>query len=257
MASNPPEERRVLLRMRQGDDRKLLGEWLADEPGYFPVIADSNDAFNAEFDCVVLDAETVEAAGADLSARRRMEPVFLPALLVLPEGRALETLDRLPGHVRVSIDDTIDAPIRRPVLRNRLDTLVRAREYAEQLDRSRDRYHRLLELLPEAVLLLRDGTVEYVNEASIHLLAREEPDLVGSDPVQFVDDSDRHALARFLRDLEAGQRQDGVRVTLTTDAGPVPVEVRGVRLYEEQADAPLLQLLVRDLRPIEEPPDPR
>lgn len=260
MSSNPRAERRVLLRMEEGADRRLLGEWLADEPGYFPVVADSTDAFNAEFDCVVLDTETLSEAGTDLSARRRMEPVFLPVLLVLPErneGAAFEALDRLPSHVRESIDDTIEAPIQRRVLRNRLDTLLCVREYAEQLNRSRDRYHRLLELLPEAVLLLRDGAVEYVNEASIHLLAREEPDLVGTHPVQFVDPADRQALARFLWNLESGHRQDGVRVTLTTDAGPVPVEFRGVRLYEEDAETPLLQLLVRDLRNIEEPAELR
>lgn len=260
MASSPPEERRVLLRMREGENRRLLGEWLADEPGYFPVVADSNDAFNAEFDCIILDTATLREAGDDLSARRRMEPVFLPVLLLLPkrsQGSALEALEKLPGHVRGSIDDTIEAPIQKQALRRRLDTLLRAREYAEQLNRSRDRYHRLLELLPEAVLLLRDGMVEYVNEASIHLLEREEPELIGNHPVRFVDEPDRQTLARYLRQLEDGRGETAVRVTLSTAAGSVPVEVRGVRLFEESEDAPLLQLLVRDLRNIEEPPEPR
>lgn len=258
MASSPPEERRVLLRMREGENRRLLGAWLADEPGYFPVVADSNDAFNAEFDCVILDTMTLREAGDDLSARRRMEPVFLPVLLLLPkrsQGSALEALERLPGHVRGSIDDTIEAPIQKRALRHRLDTLLRAREYAEQLNRSRDRYHRLLELLPEAVMLLRDGMVEYVNEASINLLKREEPELIGSHPVRFVEEIDRQALARFLRALENGRGQDGVRVNLATDTGEVPVEVRGVRLFEENEEAPLLQLLVRKLRTVEEPPE--
>ena len=259
MVSNPPAERRVLLRMQAGANRRLLGKWLADEPGYFPVVAESNDAFNAEFDCIIIDTATLREAGDDLSARRRMEPVFLPVLLLLPEqrrGNALEALEERPGHVRGSIDDSIEAPIQKRAFRHRLDTLLRAREYAEELNRSRDRYHRLLELLPEAVLLLRDGMVEYVNEASIRLLEREEPALIGSHPVGFVEEADRQALARFLRDLEDGRGQEAVRVSLATEAGTVPVEFRGVRLFEEGVDAPLLQLLVRDLRHIQEPPGP-
>lgn len=256
MASNAPEERRVLLRMHEGENRRLLGDWLANEPGYLPVVADSNGAFNAQFDCVILDTATLQEAGTDLSARRRMEPVFLPVLLLLPKrnsGNALEALEQLPGHVRGSIDDTIEAPIRKRALRHRLDTLLRAREYAEQLNRSRDRYHRLLELLPEAVLLLRDGMVEYVNEAGIHLLGREEPELIGGHPVLFVDDGDQQALARFLRNLAAGENEDGVRVRIKTTEERVPVEFRGVRLFEEGVEeSPLLQLLVRDLRTVEE-----
>lgn len=246
--------------MREGENRRLLGEWLADEPGYFPVVADSNDAFNAEFDCIIIDTTTLREADGDLSARRRMEPVFLPVLLLLPrqsQDSPLEALEHLPGHVRGSIDDTIEAPIQKQALQHRLDTLLRAREYAEQLNRSRDRYHRLLEMLPEAVMLLRDGMVEYVNEASITLLEREEPELIGSHPVRFVVEAERQALARFLRDLKNGRGQDAVRASLATEAGTVPVEFRGVRLFEENEEAPLLQLLVRELRNVEEPLEPR
>lgn len=256
MRSNPSEERRVLLRMREGENRRVLGEWLAAEPGYLPVVADSNEAFNAEFDCVIVDTETIRQAGDDLSARRRMEPVFLPVLLVLPKASGasgLDALEQLPEHIRNCVDDTIQAPIREPVVERRLRTLMRTRDYAEQLVRSRDRYHRLLELLPEAVLLLGDGQVEYVNEAGIQLLGREEPELVGSHPTLFVDRADRHALARFLYDLAEGRAEGGVRVTVPVDGEPVPVEFRGVRLFEEgEEESPMLQLLVRDLRTVEE-----
>jgi PAS domain S-box-containing protein len=185
-----------------------------------------------------------------------MEPGVLPVLLVRSKpsnASGVETLDQLPEHVRDCIDDTIQAPIREPTLGRRLDTLLRLREYAEQLTRSRDRYYRLLELLPEAVLLLSDGRVEYVNEASIKLLGREEPELVGSHPTLFVDNADRHALARFLYDLRDGRAEGGLRVTVSVGGEPVPVEFRGVRLFEAgEEESPMLQLLVRDLRTVEE-----
>lgn len=257
MATSPPDERRVLLRMRDGENRRLLGEWLADEPGYQPIVADSDDAFNAAFDCVVVDTATLPKSGDDLAARRRMEPVFLPVLLLLPKrsgGDALQALEELPGHVRGSVDDTIEAPIRKRALRHRLDTLLRAREYAEELNRSRDRYHRLLEMLPEAVLLLRDGAVEYVNEAAISLLDREEPHLIGDHPVSFVTDEDREALARYLRALRDGRGEAGLTVEILADGERVPVEFRGVRLFEEeQDDEPLLQLLIHEAETVDEP----
>ncbi|MEF8828113.1 MAG: PAS domain-containing protein [Halolamina sp.] len=261
MGRNPSDERRVLLRMREGEHRRVLGKWLASEPGYLPIVADSNEAFNAEFDCVIVDTETLRQAGDDLSARRRMEPVFLPVLLLRSKPSSageLGTLDQLPEHIRDCVDDTIRTPIREPTLERRLETLMQARRYADQLIRSRDRYYRLLELLPEAVLLLNNGQLVYVNEAGIQLLGREEPELIGSHPTLFVDQADRHTLARFLYALAEGRAEDSVRVTIPVDGVPVPVEFRGVRLYEEGEDeSPLLQLLVRDLRTVEEALEPR
>lgn len=257
MADSPPEQRRVLLRMRDGENRRLLGEWLADEPGYQPIIGDSDDAFNAAFDCVIVDTATLPESGDDLAARRRMDPVFLPVLLLLPKrtgGDALQALEQLPGHVRGSIDDTIEAPIRKRTLRHRLDTLLRAREYAEELNRSRDRYYRLLELLPEAVLLLRNGAVEYVNEAAISLLNREEPSLIGDHPISFVTEADREPLARYLRELRAGRGEAGVQAEIVVDGDRIPVEFRGVRLFEEDIDGePLLQLLIHEAETVDEP----
>lgn len=256
MVDSPPEERRVLLRMRDGENRRLLGEWLADEPGYQPIVGDSDDAFNAEFDCAILDTATLPKSGDDLAARRRMEPEFLPVLLLLPKrtgGDALQALEQLPGHVRGSVDDTIEAPIQKRALRHRLDTLLRAREYAEELNRSRNRYHRLLELLPEAVLLLRGGATEYVNEAAISLLGREEPDLIGDHPIAFVQESDRETLARYLRELRDGRGDGGVQVELVAGRERVPVEFRGVRLFEEgENDEPLVQLLIHESETIDE-----
>lgn len=256
MADNPPDERRVLLRMRDGENRRLLGEWLADEPGYQPIVGDSDDAFNAEFDCAILDTATLPGSGDNLASRRRMEPVFLPVLLLLPKrtgGDALQALEQLPGHVRGSVDDTIEAPIQKRALRHRLDTLIRAREYAEELNRSRDRYHRLLEMLPEAVLLLRGGATEYVNEAAISLLEREEPELIGEHPIAFVPESDREALARYLRKLRDGHGEGGVQVELVAGREHVPVEFRGVRLFEEgEDDEPLIQLLIHKAETVDE-----
>ena len=136
----------------------------------------------------------------------------------------------------------------------RSDTLLRAREYAEELNRSRDRYHRLLEMLPEAVLLLRDGATEYVNEAAISLLEQEEPHLIGEHPLSFVTDDGREPLARYLRELREGRGEVGVQVDLNRDGERVPVEFRGVRLYEEETDEePLIQLLVHEAETVDEP----
>lgn len=251
MSSDFPAEQRVLLRMRDGENRRLLAEWLADEPGFFPVVADSNDAFNAEFDCVFLDAPTLTEAGSDLAARKRMEPTFLPALLLVPErigGDVFESLDRLPQDVREGLDETIEAPIRKRELQRRLQTLLRAREYSKQLNRSRERYHRLLELMPEAVLLVRDGAIDYVNEAAIDVFACTEPKLLGHAVTDFVIESDRQSVARYLRSVTNGSHGEGAFATLQRATGEYPVEFRGARMFEdEESEEPLVQLIVRSL----------
>lgn len=253
MSSEFPAEQRVLLRMRDGENRRLLAEWLAEEPGFFPVVADSNDAFNAEFECVFIDAATLTDAGGDLAARDRLEPTFLPVLLLVPErigGDVYESLERLPKDVREAIDETIEAPIRKRELKRRLQTLLRAREYSKQLNRSRERYHRLLELLPEAVLLVREGAIDYVNEATIELFDADEPALLGHAVTEFVDDSDVQTVARYLRAVERGAHEEGSYALLTSGREGTPVEFRGARMFEdEESDEPLVQLIVRSMRP--------
>lgn len=256
MSSDFSAEQRVLLRMQDGENRRLLAEWLADEPGFFPVVADSNDAFKAEFDCVFLDAATLTDAGGDLAARDRMEPTFLPVLLLVPErvgGDVYESIERLPEDVRETIDETIEAPVRKRELRRRLQTLLRAREYSKQLNRSRGRYHRLLELLPEAVLLVREGAIDYVNEAAIDLFAREEPDILGRAVTDFTSGIDREPVARYLWAVERGDRTDGMQASLETGDRPTPVEMRGTRLFEsEESESPMIQLVVRNLQTVTE-----
>lgn len=251
MSSDFPAEQRVLLRMRDGENRRLLSEWLADEPGFFPVVAESNDAFNAEFECVFIDAATLTDAGSDLTARNRMDPTFLPVLLLVPErvsGDIYESLDRLPQDVRETIDETIEAPIRKRELRRRLETLLRAREYSKQLNRSRERYHRLLELLPEAVVLVREGAIDYVNEAAIDLFDTGEPELLGRAVTDFVAEDDLQNLARYLRAVENGTDPEAAFATLLTNDRETPVEFRGARMFEdEESEEPLVQLLVRSL----------
>jgi PAS domain S-box-containing protein len=253
MSSDFPAEQRVLLRMRDGENRRLLAEWLADEPGFFPVVADSNDAFNAEFECVFIDAATLTEAGGDLAARDRMEPTFLPVLLLVPErigGDVFESLERLPNDVSEAIDETIEAPIRKRELKRRLQTLLRAREYSKQLNRSRERYHRLLELMPEAVLLVREGAIDYVNEAAIQLFGADEPDLLGHAVTEFVAENDVQTVARYLRAVELGSHEDGSFAVLQRGADGTPVEFRGARMFEdEESEEPLVQLIVRSIRP--------
>lgn len=242
------DERRILLRMADGEDRRLLAEWLSEEPGLFPVVAQSDDALNATFDLCFVDAASVRGAGAAIAARKRMEPTFLPCLLLVPERMsesAEQALARLPDDVTDAVDDVIHAPIRKRELKRRLRTLLRARDYSRTLERSRGRYHRLLELTPEAVFVCRDGTIDFVNEASIHLLGHEEPTLVGSALLEYVDEADQQTVARHLRHVREHRSTDFVEARLrSAGGGTVPVEIGGGHL---DGDDPATQVLVRDV----------
>lgn len=247
---NDPDEHRILLRMRDGADRRLLAEWLANQTNYTPVVADSNDAIDEAFDLCVVDTATIEDAGSALEARRRMEPTFLPCLLMVPERTGAssdEVLANLSKPGSMVVDEVLTTPVQKRALSQRLGTLFRMRELSQRLNDSRNRYHRLLEVMPEGVLVMRDGAIEYVNESCLSLLNAEEQELLGTGVLDVVAADQRGQVGEHLRRIEEGERPGFVETTLqATDGETVPVEVGGVRLVDDTSGASV-QVVIRDL----------
>lgn len=97
----------------------------------------------------------------------------------------LELLTALGRHVAVAVENA------------RLFELVRSAE---------TRYRTLFLDLPLAAFVLDDaGRIRSTNPAATRLLARAEPDLVGSPLVELAHPGEREALGRMLADLRAGR----------------------------------------------------
>lgn len=252
-----PDPFRVLLLLAESENSRLIRAWFEGEPSYEVVTGDHRTVIaDGAFDICLVDLPTLRAIGEQVAAgKRSVEPVFLPVLLVIHSqyaADASEVLARLPDELAAPIDDVIIAPVRRLELHRRIESLRRSRRFSLELAESRERYRRLVDLTPEAVLRLRGGTVSYVNAAGCELVgAGDESDVVGRPLGEFVQPSDRERLERYLSDLSPvtgtgpsplDDRQDDsgdvefVEVELrTVTGGSVSCELAGVRVDREDA----------------------
>lgn len=78
----PDDDSQVLLFMRPGRDRELVGEALGDR---FRVDATTDvEALEATFNCCVFDAHEFNRVAGSIQRRRELaDPVFLPFVLLL------------------------------------------------------------------------------------------------------------------------------------------------------------------------------
>lgn len=135
------------------------------------------------------------------------------------------------------------------------DSLLRVERYAveckragEALGESEERYHRLVEISPSAILVHSEGEFVLVNDAAVKLLgATGAEQLIGKPIVGFVHSKDRRAVQEGVRKSAAqGQSTPFVkRKLIRIDGTVVNAEVAvNVCCYR---DKPAVQLLIRDV----------
>jgi PAS domain S-box-containing protein len=272
--SAPDETGRVVLLLPEGEDRRLLARALADT-GHDVTVAGDAGGLPATFDCCLVTETTLRGAAAALRERRAAaEPTPLPCLLVSQATGSLggrsrgsrgrtDPLARLDESLAALVDDAVVPPLRETSLRRRVASLVRTRRLALALSASEERYRSLVELLPEAVLLLREGRVVYANRSAVALLTgRSEADggrpaddaglaLADASPGPladrpFEDFVDGPAAAAVARSSLAEATGEFVEVGLRSlDGRPLTAELaaREVRVGDEA----FVQAVVRDM----------
>jgi PAS domain S-box-containing protein len=114
-----------------------------------------------------------------------------------------------------------------------------------QLRESEERYRRLVELSPDAVLVVTRGELLYVNAAGVRLFgARDAEELLRTPPLDLVDPGQRAQAAEHLDDDAAATIQVQTRM-LRVDGTPIEVEISCARVnFDGQ---PAGQLLIRDV----------
>jgi PAS domain S-box-containing protein len=108
---------------------------------------------------------------------------------------------------------------------------ITERNQAEQaLRESEDRYRKLVEILPDAVILHRDGKIIYLNPAAVRLMKAEHAeDLLGRSILDFVQPGYREMVhSNIVKDL-SGQTTPPMELQMSrVDGSLVVVEGRGV-----------------------------
>jgi PAS domain S-box-containing protein len=163
---------RLGLVFPSGEDRRLLVKRLGDA-GYEVVTATSVAELPA-VDCLVIAPNALQRDRTALADRREAsDPVYLPVLLVVADRGTGDPLSGLSAALAGLVDDAVVAPVRGAELDRRVEGLLRARRLSARLEESRDRYQRLLAVLPEAVLLLDGRRIRYCNAVADRLLGRQ------------------------------------------------------------------------------------
>ena len=122
---------------------------------------------------------------------------------------------------------------------------ITGRKQAEQaLRESEDRYRKLVEISPDAVILHRDGKIIYVNPAAVRLAgARLAEELVGRDILDVVSPEYRTEVqANIIQDLAGATSPPMELRILRVDKKPVMVEGRGVATSIDGSPAVLVAL---------------
>ncbi|PTX97962.1 PAS domain S-box protein [Opitutus sp. ER46] len=194
---------------------------------------------------------TAPTAGGRL-LRRMVVPIVLLPLLINGLERATERYGVIPAGFGWLLDGAISVYLLGIVVLLTARSLHRAdearRTALEQMAQSEERYRRLIEMSPDAIVVKSRGAIEYVNPAAVRLLgATSAGELVGRSPLDYLHPASRAALDPKLCSLLVhGQsiqpteqriiRRDGAALDIEVAAAPVDFHGRRVA-----------QMVLRDL----------
>jgi len=183
------DEPRVLLFMRSGRDRSLLGETLGER--YHVETTTDVGTLETEFDCCVFDAPEFNRVGGTLQPRRdTSDPAALPFVLLVSEDDAA-TAD---AEVWEYVDDVVELPVTKAALYARIGNLIERRRTAVRLAEREARLERTVDDLalkeramdeaPIGITIAEpeeeDAPLIYANEGFEKLTGYDES-VVGSD----------------------------------------------------------------------------
>lgn len=278
----------VVCSIRGDRDRELLVEWLESVDRVTVSTATPEELVFVPFDLCIVDQPTLKTVGDQLLDRsQRAQPVVLPCLLVATGRQTSQSRGEpavVPEEYQSLVTDVIKPPIRKAQLRRRLDVLLEIRQQSRQLASSYAHHRQLLELLPEAVFVIAEGTIQYANTAAECLLGASEQHLLETKFLDYIASEDRSTAADLLDPetaaaaagthrpafVELGLRVDGESVAIEAAATPVGLEEDAVqlicrdmternereeqlRLYQMAMDEATIGITITDARELDNP----
>ena len=125
-------------------------------------------------DLILLDLLMPELDGFEVCRRVKASPQWGDIPIIVLTG--LDDVDDYTRAIDCGADDFMTKPFTFEVLLARVRGYLRARRAMIELRQSEDRYRRLVELSPDAILVHCDGRIVFVNKAGMGLLGATAPD---------------------------------------------------------------------------------
>lgn len=150
MKTDPPESRtadrpgtasapvRVLPMLSHAGNQQVLADWVQQQERYEIVSEGSSGVVEADFDIIILDAESLREYETEIRERKADASVFLPVLLVSTE--ATDDPLNTPGQREAEpalwqfVDECLLTPINTAELQRRLEALARVRNQSITLE---------------------------------------------------------------------------------------------------------------------------
>jgi PAS domain S-box-containing protein len=197
-------------------------------------------------DLILLDVMMPEMDGFAVCRHVKDTPAWqhIPIIIIT----ALDEAEDYARALDCGADDFMTKPFTFVVLLARVRGYLRAKRAMEELRHSEERYRRLVELSPDAVLVHCDGTIVYANMACVRLLGATNPaQLLGRPFMAIVPPDHMDIVAARLRQIQ----EQGVAVPLLEeklvrlDGQVVNVEVASIPIPYQDSSACLA--VIRDI----------
>ncbi|MEP6717781.1 MAG: PAS domain S-box protein [bacterium] len=236
------------------DDQKmcsLLGELLEAEGYEVKCVSNggtARDALNAfEPEVVISDVVMPVLNGIELCRLIKKDPKTssIPVLLISGLRNAPE--DSLEG-LTAGADDYLNVPFRTDELLVKVARLSERHRAHRALRESEERYRRLVELSPEAIIVHSDGNILYVNPAAQRLWGAQRPEqLIGRAVLDRVHPDYHDTVTKRVRQVqEHGLATDLIEQKhIRLDGEVIDVEVAGIPFVVN--GKPAVQAVMRDI----------
>jgi PAS domain S-box-containing protein len=234
MSINTSNRGRVLI---VDDDRKILDllvELLEIEGYEIATAVDGSQAFELAIsfgpDVVVSDVVMPQVGGLELCRLLKNDPrtAYIPVLLV--SGRIPSNDAGIEG-LHAGADDYLDLPFRNEELLVKVARLVERHRMEGALKESEERYRRLVELSPDAIVVHHEGKFTYLNPAAVKLWGAATPaDLIGKSIFDVVHPDYCSHVSERVDYIERFQKPTPLveQKCLRVDGSEIDVEVTGL-----------------------------
>jgi PAS domain S-box-containing protein len=245
MSINTSDRGRVLI---VDDDRKILDLFveLLELEGYeIATAVDGSEAFDLAIsfhpDVVVSDVVMPQVGGLELCRHLKEDPrtAYIPVLLV--SGRIPSNDAGIEG-LHAGADDYLDLPFRNEELLVKVARLVERHRMEGALKESEERYRRLVELSPDAIVVHQQGTFTYLNPAAVKLWgAANAADLIGKSIFEVVHPDYCSHVSERVDYIERFRKPTPLveQKCLRIDGSEIDVEVTGLPFTSDGKDAVL------------------